>query len=131
MSSAMFLSGHELAVFFNKILDVGFLLDFTEEGQLSVSKENVLIAHIRLPIIFPAPEREVLRDYLIKMKEYSHEFSVILIQTGAAALGYVENGELINHKVIKKYMVRKSQGKSQLTYLKTKGKSRLTTHLKT
>jgi hypothetical protein len=40
-------------------------------------------------------------------------------------MGYYKKGELANHKVIKKYMIRKSQGTSQIKYLKSKGKSRL------
>jgi hypothetical protein len=62
------------------------------------------------------------------LKNISHtppQTLIILAQAGSASLGYAENGELIHHKVIKKYMIRKSQGKSQLSHLKTKGKSRL------
>ena len=49
---------------------------------------------------------------------------VILIQAGNAALGLFDGESLIHHKVIRKYMTRKKQGKSQIKYLKTKGKSR-------
>lgn len=46
------------------------------------------------------------------------------VRSGLAGLLCFENGELIDHKVFRAYMVRKKQGKSQLKYLKTKGKSR-------
>ena len=49
---------------------------------------------------------------------------IMLIQAGHAALGYYQGDKLKQHKVIRKYMVRKKQGKAQLKYLKTKGKSR-------
>lgn len=49
---------------------------------------------------------------------------LILIQAGHCALGFFEAGQVVEHKVIKKYMVRKKQGKAQITYMKTKGKSR-------
>jgi len=52
-------------------------------------------------------------------------YLVAIITTGQSVLGKVENNALIKHKVIRKYMVRKKQGVSQLKYLKTKGKSRL------
>ncbi len=39
-------------------------------------------------------------------------------------MGYFEDGVSLNHKVFRSYMVRKKQGKSQIKYLKTKGKSR-------
>ncbi|MEJ8803878.1 hypothetical protein [Pontibacter sp. H249] len=51
-------------------------------------------------------------------------YVILLIQSGNCALGYFENGRNLNHKVFRSYMVRKKQGKSQIKYLKTKGKSR-------
>lgn len=50
---------------------------------------------------------------------------IILIQVGNAAVGLFQNARLNRHKVIRKYMVRKTQGRAQISYLKTKGKSRL------
>lgn len=51
-------------------------------------------------------------------------YVLILIRSGQAAVGLFENGELLDHKVFRAYMVRKKQGKSQIKHLKTKGKSR-------
>jgi hypothetical protein len=51
-------------------------------------------------------------------------YLLILIRSGLASVGLVQNGELLHHKVFRAYMVRKKQGKSQIKYLKTKGKSR-------
>ncbi len=51
-------------------------------------------------------------------------FIVLIVQSGEAVIGLVEDGELTYHKVFRGYLVRKKQGKSQLKHLKTKGKSR-------
>ncbi|WP_299824816.1 hypothetical protein [uncultured Pontibacter sp.] len=51
-------------------------------------------------------------------------YVILLIQSGNCALGYFEDGVNLDHKVFRSYMVRKKQGKSQIKYLKTKGKSR-------
>jgi len=51
-------------------------------------------------------------------------YTVLLIRAGHSALGVIQDNKIIHHKVIKKYMVRKKQGKAQLTYLTTKGKAR-------
>ncbi len=54
---------------------------------------------------------------------------VVLVQAGAAALGILDQGHLVRHKVIKKYMVR-GKGRYQGTHLKTKGKSRYGSRLR-
>lgn len=51
-------------------------------------------------------------------------YILILIQAGKCAVGYFDGESIIDHKVFKSYMVRKKQGKSQVKYLKSKGKSR-------
>lgn len=51
-------------------------------------------------------------------------FSLVLIRAGQAVTGYFHQGQLIDHKVFRAYMVRQKQGKSQIKHLKTKGKSR-------
>lgn len=49
---------------------------------------------------------------------------VLIIKSGIASIALFENRQLVDHKVFRAYMVRKKQGKSQIKYLKTKGKSR-------
>jgi len=71
--------------------------------------------YFRLPITIPAPGSN--------SKTPVH-YVILLIQSGNCAVGYFENGVNLNHKVFRSYMVRKKQGKSQIKYLKTKGKSR-------
>lgn len=98
------------------------------------SKNNLLtffdntgekIFDFRPPLPFPP---------ILNIKDLSHysagrdlqppSYLIVLIQAGNSALAYINKGKIEKHKVIKKYMVRKKQGKSQISYLKTKGKSR-------
>ncbi|GAB2533909.1 hypothetical protein [Rufibacter soli] len=69
----------------------------------------------RLPIVFPAVGRKEAAPV---------HYVLLLIQAGNCAVGYFEDGVNLDHKVFRSYMVRKKQGKSQIKYLKTKGKSR-------
>ncbi|ALJ00809.1 hypothetical protein [Rufibacter tibetensis] len=73
----------------------------------------------RLPLAVPA-----LNNHLVPVKDETIRYVILLIQAGNCALGYFEDGVNLNHKVFRSYMVRKKQGKSQIKYLKTKGKSR-------
>ena len=59
------------------------------------------------------------------MLDEKNDYLILLIQSGYAALGVGHKGQLLAHKSVRKYMTRKSQGKSQLNYLESKGKSRL------
>jgi hypothetical protein len=90
-----------------------------------LSKDNEESLFFKLPPLFPEPEIcEPLPDYIRKVPETPPPYILYLVQAGAAALGYFEKGEAVKHKTLNKYMVRKKQGKSQLTYLRQKGKSR-------
>jgi hypothetical protein len=51
-------------------------------------------------------------------------FLVIIIHSGEAALAFSEENQIVEHKMVKAYMVRQKQGKSQIKHLKTKGKSK-------
>ncbi|NDK57407.1 hypothetical protein [Pontibacter fetidus] len=74
--------------------------------------------YFRLPITVLAPAASS-NDSSLQVN-----YVILLIQSGNCALGYFENGRNLDHKVYRSYMVRKKQGKSQIKYLKTKGKSR-------
>ncbi len=56
-------------------------------------------------------------------KENFH-FAFVMIRAGQAVVGHFQDDSLLDHKVFRAYMVRQKQGKSQIKYLKTKGKSR-------
>lgn len=72
----------------------------------------------RLPLVLPPPGATLPEE------NDQVNYVILLIQSGNCALGYFENGRNLDHKVFRSYMVRKKQGKSQIKYLKTKGKSR-------
>ncbi len=74
----------------------------------------------RLPIVLPPLHNNQITGLAPEPVHYV----LLLIQAGNCALGYFENGINLDHKVFRSYMVRKKQGKSQIKYLKTKGKSR-------
>lgn len=79
----------------------------------------------RFPLPFPAiREAEQAQDYLARIPAEIPTYTIALIQAGAAALGYFEEGEVLHHKAIKKYMKRHKRGKSQISYLNTRGKSK-------
>ncbi|EOZ98592.1 hypothetical protein A33Q_1246 [Indibacter alkaliphilus LW1] len=83
------------------------------------NKENQTVASLRfsLNLMFDFDKVEVGKNDFIN-------YTLVMIRSGMASVGFFENGELLDHKVFRAYMVRKKQGKSQIKYLKTKGKSR-------
>lgn len=79
----------------------------------------------RMPWYYPRPEEDVdLEDYLEDLDLVPPPYLLILIQAGHSAIGYFEEGEVMFHKTVKKYMVRAGQGKAQIGYLNTRGKSK-------
>ncbi len=74
--------------------------------------------YLRLPLPYP------FQDQSFDIEDCEIPYIICIIQSGSAALAYCEGLQIIEHKVFKAYMVRKKQGKSQLKYLKTKGKSK-------
>jgi hypothetical protein len=79
------------------------------------------------PLCFP--DINLIRKSLLTYKKHISKkpkpYLIILIRAGNAVLGYFEDGKNKYHKVIRKYMVRKKQGKAQIKYLHKKGKSKL------
>ncbi len=103
------------------------ILELNSKKKLIIcyDSENKVIFDYKYPITFPVvAANDDLTSYAARISEVPQPYIVILIQAGNSALGYFEDGELVHHKVIKKYMVRKKQGKAQITHLKTRGKSR-------
>ena len=54
---------------------------------------------------------------------------VVLLRAGAAAIGYWDGDELLDHKALSAYVVR-GNGKAQPTYLESRGKSRYGSRLR-
>lgn len=85
---------------------------------------------IRLPRVLPsATPGESIESWLERADHPLGRQLVLLSQAGASALGLYEEGELVAHRTLKRYVVRGS-GRAQPSYLKTKGKSRYGSRLR-
>ncbi|RKQ49257.1 hypothetical protein BXY85_0246 [Roseivirga pacifica] len=90
--------------------------DFAKHELLWEGEEGE--AKLRLPVSVTVSESaEINWDAEVT-------YLMLIVQTGMATLGVFQNEKCLSHKVFSAYMVRKKQGKSQIKYLKTKGKSR-------
>lgn len=109
-----------------KVESSGSTFCFGEKKQiLTFLDETNTNCTLVFPLVFPLIKSGSMNEILQQVVASTQTYSIVLIQAGAAALGYYERTDLLHHKVIKKYMVRKKQGKSQIKHLRTKGKSRL------
>lgn len=93
-----------------KYADVEYI---SSKHQLNFNSQHPHIS-IRLPYCF-----DYKQDQLIPSN-----FLIVIIHSGEAALAYSEEDQIVEHKMVKAYMVRQKQGKSQIKYLKTRGKSK-------
>lgn len=87
-----------------------------KKNRITLTQGNDQIM-LRFPPLFTGEKPDQIKS------EPGH-YLVMLIEAGQGSCGYFENGEMIAHRVFRGYMVRKKQGKAQITYLKRKGKSR-------
>lgn len=95
-----------------------FIYDHIKHKIVIMDQGGNEAIHFRLPITLPHP------DDVKALDNTTVNYVILLVQSGSSALGYWEGEDMVDHKVFKSYMVRKKQGKSQIKYLKTKGKSR-------
>lgn len=87
-------------------------------------------ARLAPPLCAPRPAvGELVGDYIARLVLREDASVVLLLRAGAVALGWWHGDELIDHKAIRKYVVR-GNGKAQATHLKTKGKSRYGSRLR-
>jgi hypothetical protein len=92
--------------------------DFEKHRLIIQDETGQESLYFRLPIVLPPPGKSP------SLEQKQVNYILLLIQSGSCAMGYFENGVNLDHKVFRAYMVRMKQGKSQVKYLKTKGKSR-------
>ena len=88
---------------------------------------GVLLRAMRPPLILLTREGLPAPDVLASRTPGC--YAVLLFQAGAAALGLFEDGEMLEHKAMKRYVVR-GKGRAQPTHLKTRGKSRFGSRLR-
>ncbi len=82
------------------------------------------------PLVLPPPvPGETASDWLGRLPRAPGVQLLLLLQAGAAALGFWRGDELVDHKVFRRYVVR-GTGVAQTTHLKTKGKSRYGSRLR-
>jgi len=117
-------------------------------GSLWKEQPLVLVDRTRVPCLVDEPENPTIQVWLpfvlqrasltagMKIPEVLDALPkspgqgvVVLVRAGATALGVWKDGELLGHKVIKRYVVR-GKGKAQPMHLKTKGKSRYGSRLR-
>jgi hypothetical protein len=116
----------EIVELLQSLISLQSSVAFSEEKQtLTFIDKGSFPCELTFPPVLPKMHGGCAEDLLQQMNQTTRTYTIVLIQAGAAAIGYYKNSELAKHKVIKKYMIRKSQGTSQIKYLKSKGKSRL------
>lgn len=101
-------------------------MHFTQTGKHTLSlfrADEVEFARFHLPVLFANYDFSEQDAYLLP--EHPPEYWIMLFQAGQAALGWIAEGEWVEHRVFRKYVVRKKQGKAQPLHLNQKGKSRL------
>ena len=101
-------------------------------GQRFLSPDGA--GQLHLPLAGPrAVPMEQIGDYAERLSEDGVEGAecqlLLLLRAGAMAFGCWRGGELLQHKAVRKYVVRGS-GKAQSTHLKTRGKSRYGSRLR-
>ena len=119
--------------FFAKLANSGLLiLGEKEKHGFSCSEINKKLFSFRLPLSYPPPkDGQALFDYLDHLRaKDNNNFIILLMEAGRAAVGFYKDEKLVDHKNIRKYMVRKKQGKAQISHLKSKGKSRYGSRLR-
>ncbi len=102
-------------------------LDVKRQVVLCLDDQNEKLFEFRPPLPFLPIENETITVLDFISKENIDDiptYTILLMQAGAAALGFFEEGEVRLHKTIKKYMTRRKQGKAQINYLNTRGKSK-------
>lgn len=116
---------NELAAYLSlaKLSSFGHATDHAFEFFDPENGDKVL--KLGLPLNRTRPHHdEDFTNYWQRSSAIDGPYWVLLLQAGEAALGRIHQHELLQYKVIRKYMVRKKQGKAQISHLKTKGKSR-------
>jgi hypothetical protein len=82
---------------------------------------NQKLLEFRMPLCFPNYQAgQNFLEYSNSLTSHPGPYVILLIRAGQSALGYFNRGEIVEHKVIRKYMVRKKQGKAQIKFQKRK-----------
>lgn len=80
---------------------------------------------LRAPLMYLQDEELAYPQILQRRLQSPEPALIILMQAGMAALALVRGEQVLGSRIVRRYMVRKSQGKAQYSYLQQRGKSRL------
>lgn len=106
------------------LVDADAVWDWDHEKNRLAGQWQGQAFSFRLPLMLPLPiAGQSLAAYVATIPASPPSYLLILIQAGHSAIAYFEEGEMLHHKVIKKYMVR-GNGRAQVGYLQTRGKSK-------
>ena len=93
-------------------------------------RASAAASELVLPLAAPAAvPGERIGDYVERLEPVDEVQAVLLLRAGAMAFGCWRGEELVQHKAVRKYVVR-GNGRSQATHLKTRGKSRYGSRLR-
>ncbi|GAB4138810.1 MAG: hypothetical protein Fur0037_04680 [Planctomycetota bacterium] len=93
-------------------------------------RDGRIRARLVLPrLLPPIAGREGPAAYSARIEKGIGRQAIVLLQAGAAALGYWREDDLVRHKAWKRYVVR-GAGRAQPKHLRTKGKSRYGSRLR-
>ena len=116
MPANRFLPKHKAAELLQTIVSSSYPFEYEQEKHRLIVTDEAGKGQVYFRLPLSLSYGQTIDDQV--------NYVILLVQSGNCALGYFENGVCLNHKVFRSYMVRKKQGKSQIKYLKTKGKSR-------
>jgi hypothetical protein len=101
-------------------------LEFGKFRCIVLDQFDKIVFQFNFPLCFPCyPSGQNLFGYANSIPVVPIPYVVLLMHAGRAAFGYVINGDMKHHRVIRKYMVRKKQGKAQYKFQKQKSASSL------
>ncbi len=87
-------------------------------------------ARLVLPFLLRPPHaHEPIETYRSRLSLQFRSYCIVLLQAGAMAMGWWDEGLLVRHKAQKRYVVR-GNGRAQTTHLRTRGKSRYGSRLR-
>jgi Bacteroidetes VLRF1 release factor len=107
-----------------KLSDNSIMLESdSEKHAVTGYHNNEKNFELKLPLPFPiTDDDESVEGYLNRINTIFPPYTIVMIQAGYCAVGYFENGEVLQHKALRTYMTRKKNGRNQLTYLSSGGR---------
>jgi hypothetical protein len=108
-----------------RIIKNDFTYDTTKKEFQYISKDSLIYCKLKLPVLIHILNPDIYAlPHSSDLSTDTPNYLLLLIRAGFAALSICQHGEFKCHKTIRKYMIRKKQGKAQYTYQILKGKAR-------